>query len=157
MLDGDLTQQIIAAMNSDAVTNNWIQKMNATIDKKVDDKLKPVQREIANMKEENKQTDCTIANIEAKIDDQEMTERDKNIIAEGLKESTKEGITDELNELLDLTLQTSDIAVLYRITPRSDTDSRKYKTKIIFEAKNTKEKVMKGKAKTKGKRNMDQR
>ena len=68
MQDKDLTQQIIAAMKSDAVTSNWIQKMNATIDKKVDDRLMPIQKEIANMKEDNKQRDSTIAKIEAKID-----------------------------------------------------------------------------------------
>ena len=147
------TDAIIAAMMSKQVTDHWMNQLNVTIDNKIDTKLRPVNTEIQKMKAENKERDDQMWKLEAKIDEQEMGERRKNIVVEGLKESTKEGIANELNKYLELRIQPTDIAVCYRMIPRRDPqrDTRKYKTKIIFKDQSTKGDVIKAKPKLRGK------
>ena len=96
----------------------------------------------------------TIAVLESKMDEPEMTEKNNNIIVEGLKEETEAGIATELNNLLDLDprLLPSDIATAYRLNPREGIRdiNKKPKIKIVFNDKVSKAEVMKSKTKLKG-------
>ena len=98
--------------------------------------------------------DNAINNIQLKLDDQDMTEWDKNVIIEGLKGESKEEIATELNDLLvlDPQLLPSDLQTTYKLMPKSDNiEPSKVKTKVIFKEKTTKMEVMKAKPNLRGK------
>ena len=70
------------------------------------------------------------------------------VVVEGLKESTKEGIVNELNGYLNLDMQPTDIKSCYKMIPRDTVrDNRNYKTKIIFNHQETKDSIFKAKNK----------
>lgn len=147
----DMKTQMIAAMMSREVTDHWLKTLNITVDKKIDDKLDPIKAEIKLMKKKYTEHDSTLEDIKIKLDDQEMQDRDRNIVVEGLKEESREGVTQELNDLLGTELTADEIDTTYRLKPKIEIRNAKPKTRIIFKHKFTKSEVVKEKTKLKGK------
>ena len=151
----ELEKKIVEALMSPTVTNHWKNILNSSIDTKITEQLKPMKTEITDIKKQVNELNeryGMLKKIELKLDEHDMRERDNNIIVEGLKEESKEGIVNELNELLELEMKITDIQTAYKLTNKTEADTKKNaKTKVVLRSKAVKEEIMKAKIKLIGK------
>ena len=134
-----------------ALTDIRVQQvLKATFNSKIDQVREELHDEIKAISEGQKETDTRVSKLELEMDEYKQRDKENNIVIAGIstRDSTRERITDLLNEKIEAHIRREDIKYILKLKTRAGEETNR--VRVAFASREVKRKVFKKKNKLEG-------
>ena len=130
--DDEMTAKLMSALLSEQVSNHYKQMFEGVCDKKIKEKLVPINNDIAQIRKDDTARDEKIQRLELKIDTMEQEKKCANLIISGLENSDNPmtAATNFLKNKMQIDVNTGDIKNAFKFGKPND--QNKPPIKVVF-------------------------